>query len=310
MQTNSHSNRGGLKLRHYSWKAIDPGVVYANRLVCEPGFVFGPRTIQDHQFIYVVKGKGTARIQDRAYRLSAGDLVYYGPDIVHEFQADLQEPFVVYGLHFALFRSDAPEASPFPVGIRSAAFDEQDTYRKQNALIIGNEPGSVFEIPEYGRPGEWVHHFFAMFVKLHHARDELSFIHIRAVFIELLVKLARWANRERHVRGEHAETVLRVRKLLEQHADQAYDRKWLYQWSSYHENHLARLFHQLAGMSPHDYHQKQKLELAQKWLRETSLPIGDIAARLHFSSIHYFSKWFRNAVGTAPTSYRRDHKLI
>ncbi len=293
---------------HYSWKGIDPGVVYANRLACEPGFVFGPRVIQDHQFIYIIKGEGKATIQDRMYRVKSGDLIYYGPDIVHQFQADARDPFVVYGLHFSLFRTSAQEKIYSPAGIRAANFDEHTELK--NELILGESKESFILVPEFGCPGNWIEHYFSHLVKLHQTRDDISYIQSRAAFTELLVKLAQWVRQERNINNQQAETALQVRKQLQQHAAKAYDRKWLYQWTSYHENHAARLFHAQFGISPHEYHQQEKLFLAQKLLRETNLPIGKIATKLHFSNIHYFSRWFRTGTGMTATAYRLMNRFI
>lgn len=88
-----------------------------------------------------------------------------------------------------------------------------------------------------------------------------------------------------------------MKKLLEERAALPYSREWLHQWTLYHENHAARIFHQYTGVSPHEYHMIKKNNRAQKLLQDTPIQIAQIAEQLHFSSIHYFSKAFKKFTG-------------
>lgn len=287
----------------FSWKEIDPCLVYANLLPCEPGFVFGPRTIQDHQFICVVQGKGTARIQNRTCEATEGDLFYYGPGVVHEFRADVKEPFVVYGLHFSLFRSPEIEAG-YPDGIRDADFRDD---QRENRLFLGEPPATLFQLPEHCRPSAGILSLFPKLLELYDQHDDFSILQSRAKIIELLTGLSAWSRQRSLLLSE---PVRRLKECLEENAEKPYDRKWLSERTSYHEEHAARLFREFMGVSPHDYHIRQKLFRAQQLLQGTDLSVTDIAQRLHLSSIHYFSKLFKKANGISPLEYRNLRKLI
>jgi AraC-like DNA-binding protein len=295
-------------LPQYSWKALDPCIVFVNLLPCKPGFSFGPRVIADHQFIYVLRGKGTARIQNRSYEAGSGDLFYYGPDIAHEFHADIDEPFVVYGLHFSLFRSMSPEAAAFPTGIRNAAFS--DTSSPESLLILGETPSHRFQMPEQSHPGLWIHDYFARLLDRYQQRDELAVFQSRAILMELLVSLAHRPTPRHGLDSDRSRLMEHLQTLLEKHVESPYSQEWLRQWTSYHENHAARLFRRYTGMSPHDYHIRQKIRFARQLLQETALPVTSIAERLHFSGIHYFSKLFKQLTGVSPTQYRRQRNQI
>lgn len=117
------------------WSELQPIVNYANRLRCELGFRFGPRVIYDHQFIYVLKGAGTANIEGRHYHAKEGDLFYYGPHIVHTFQADDRDPFELLGIHFML-AADLADAKK-PVGIGEPSQKGIAHQESMNKVCIG-----------------------------------------------------------------------------------------------------------------------------------------------------------------------------
>jgi len=69
--------------------------------------------------------------------------------------------------------------------------------------------------------------------------------------------------------------------------------------------YLSRTFKKEEGISLMEYIQAQKMELACKFLRETNLPVSEVAARLGYSNFSYFSQLFRRATGSTPAVYRK-----
>lgn len=66
-----------------------------------------------------------------------------------------------------------------------------------------------------------------------------------------------------------------------------------------------RLFRAAFGVSPKAYWTRHRLGMAQAMLTGTAMPIGDIADRLGFSDIYYFSRWFRQHAGATARSFRQ-----
>ena len=64
------------------------------------------------------------------------------------------------------------------------------------------------------------------------------------------------------------------------------------------------VFKKSYGCTPYDYVIKMKLQNAQVLLRSTYLPIREIADRLGFCSVSYFSDFFKGQTGTTPREYR------
>jgi AraC family transcriptional regulator len=69
--------------------------------------------------------------------------------------------------------------------------------------------------------------------------------------------------------------------------------------------HFSRAFKQSMGMTPTNYIAERRIERAKKLMRETELPIVEIALRSGFSSQSHFTTSFRRLVGVTPRSFRK-----
>ncbi|MEO7718932.1 MAG: AraC family transcriptional regulator [Capsulimonas sp.] len=72
---------------------------------------------------------------------------------------------------------------------------------------------------------------------------------------------------------------------------------------------LRRRFKEATGMSPYQFVLESRLIRARAMLRETDLPLKQIADRLGYESVHYFTRQFRSAAGLPPGEYRKRLRL-
>lgn len=289
---------------HISWSQLDPVVTHANLLPCSPGLQFGPRCIEEHQFIYVVSGKGQARIGDEEYKASAGDLFYYGPRVPHLFRADESKPFTVYGVHFSLKGDLREQPLLAPVVVRNlAGFPDVSP---EHELVIGS-PEKRLHIPARTRDCAWAESVIAEMTTDFERYDEISGQHNRARMLLFFIRL------REHLLPQAAkqdQTMRHMKQELARHAERPYERTWLKEWTHYHEDHAARLFARTYGISPHQYHLRQKLQRAKRYLASTELSISEITEQTQFGSIHYFSRMFKQHTGLSPSAFRKQSRTI
>lgn len=72
---------------------------------------------------------------------------------------------------------------------------------------------------------------------------------------------------------------------------------------------LTRLLKRALGVSPQQYVQARRIDLARKLLRESELSLTDIALELGFSSQSHFTTVFRALTGHTPRTFRERHDL-
>lgn len=68
--------------------------------------------------------------------------------------------------------------------------------------------------------------------------------------------------------------------------------------------HFARSFKEAFGVPPHRYLLTRRIERATALLRETGLPITDIAFQTGWESLGTFGRTFRDVTGESPSEFR------
>lgn len=77
------------------------------------------------------------------------------------------------------------------------------------------------------------------------------------------------------------------------------------------EAHFARSFKDAFGIPPHRYLLTRRIERAKALLRDTDLPVTDIAFQTGWSSLGTFGRTFRDVTGETPGELRaREKKAI
>ena len=69
---------------------------------------------------------------------------------------------------------------------------------------------------------------------------------------------------------------------------------------------MSQLFKKEKGVTMQQYHNSVRMDEACRLLCSTLMSIGEIADKLGFSDVLYFSRCFRNYTGKSPSAYRKD----
>jgi len=74
--------------------------------------------------------------------------------------------------------------------------------------------------------------------------------------------------------------------------------------------HFARSFKEAFGAPPHRYLLTRRIERAKALLRDTDLPITDVAFQTGWSSLGTFGRIFRDVTGESPSELRRRERSV
>jgi transcriptional regulator GlxA family with amidase domain len=105
-----------------------------------------------------------------------------------------------------------------------------------------------------------------------------------------------------------------LRRLLraKDHMDAASHEEWpvarLARVSGVSEAHFARSFKDAFGVPPHRYLLTRRIERAKALLRDTDLPITEIAFQTGWNSLGTFGRIFRDITGESPSELRAREK--
>ncbi len=71
-------------------------------------------------------------------------------------------------------------------------------------------------------------------------------------------------------------------------------------------SYLTTLFHKNLQISPGEYIRRSKLQESKQMIRENDLNFTEIAAALQYSTVHHFSRQFKEKFGITPTEYAKS----
>ena len=71
-------------------------------------------------------------------------------------------------------------------------------------------------------------------------------------------------------------------------------------------SYMTALFHKNLQISPGEYIRRIKIQESKQMIREGNMNFTEIAAALHYSTVHHFSRQFKEKFGITPTEYAKS----
>ena len=98
--------------------------------------------------------------------------------------------------------------------------------------------------------------------------------------------------------------LLRAKDRMDAASHEEWPVRRLARVSGVSEAHFARSFKQAFGVPPHRYLLTRRIARATALLRDTDLPITEIALRTGWTSLGTFGRTFRDITGESPAAFR------
>ena len=70
-------------------------------------------------------------------------------------------------------------------------------------------------------------------------------------------------------------------------------------------SYLTALFHKHLQIAPGEYIRRIKLQESKQMIRENAMNFTEIATALQYSTVHHFSRQFKEKFGMTPTEYAK-----
>ena len=102
--------------------------------------------------------------------------------------------------------------------------------------------------------------------------------------------------------------LLRAKDRMDAASHEEWPVRRLARVSDVSEAHFARSFKEAFGVPPHRYLLTRRIERATALLRDTDLPITEIAFQTGWSSLGTFGRTFRDVTGESPGEFRARDK--
>jgi AraC-like DNA-binding protein len=96
----------------------------------------------------------------------------------------------------------------------------------------------------------------------------------------------------------------RIREYIDAHLEEKIGLEALATMAGLSTHHFARAFRQSVGVPPHSYLLRRRLAHVERMLRETQMPLSEIALAAGFSDHSHLARHFRRHTGMAPSFAR------
>ena len=244
----------------------------------ERGFIFPGEAHPMLELTYVDQGSLHSVVDGQETVLTQGELMIYGPNQWHMQYADVDV---------------APRYVTFSFDLETTELD----------LLINRK----FKIPQRSA--------FLLQQLLHEQdrMDKYSSDLITSLLTQFLIMLLRSNETPDDTRlkasnSVHSENeiIRRAQQYISSHVREKLSVPAVARMVDVSPSYLTALFHKNLQISPGEYIRRIKLQESKQMIRENSMNFSEIAAALQYSTVHHFSRQFKDKFGITPTEYAKS----
>jgi AraC-like DNA-binding protein len=288
--------------------AIRPVVNFANFTTSPVGFSWGPRTIPDCQFVHVVSGSAEVFMNGATRVINSGDTVFYGMDTPHRIVVSQDHPCTFYSIHFSWDRVLADPIHPISA----------DSVITDCSIEDLEKHGPAYNVTMEGYGKVWIPHFFnipkienlmAPIVREYMMAEAGYAFMMRGHLYLLLMEIIRGLMSNRILGSEQGKKITAVLEAMKKEPDRSWTTKQLARIGGYHPTYFAALFKEAIGHAPKHFLILERIRQAKTLLLELDT-IESTADKLGYSSVHYFSRHFKEVTGYTPSEYKKRSAFL
>lgn len=237
----------------------------------------------DHELYYLVNGSTKYFIDDKIFSIESGNFVIIPAGINHKTDS---ENCLVNERILVSFKSDT---------FSCEALNVLDSLFKESVIYI---PNSKLEMIE---------NVFSKIENEYKIRDTYSEYMINSHIEEILILMARYRQDFSPNLPDTDKIIHKISKYITKNYTQDLSLEKLSRIFSLSSAHLSRRFKAVAGIGINEYITYVRLSNAERLLKESDLPITEIAGMCGFNDSNYFSTVFKKAKGVTPLKF--SHKF-
>lgn len=247
-------------------------------------YIYSNHSHQHMEIDYVLNGRGMITFPDANITLHAGECIIILSNISHGFIVDGNQSCC----------------------IRQFEFDGPIEQSEVSSMLSGIEPSYYkFTGCEEISLCLWQLHQYSLHTDKY--QKELFSLEFR----KLLILLLRYRKKaEMEMQYAHSHIVKQVLQILTENYCREIDLEQLAKDFYISSSYLRRIFFKEIGFSAMDYITMLRMEQAKRLLKDSSLSVSEIAARIGYSSLPFFSSQFKHKIGLTPTTFRQQSKQL
>jgi len=272
---------------------------FTGRLLHSSRWIEPLRVIYDHELVLFTKGRFRVEILGKNYDCPASSFIIIPPGAWHITwnvgQVTGERLWSHFDWVYQRPNANAPGITFHPARPKSWFYRTAPAFIPRTILHgTIRTPGQVYDL----------HDRLQQRQTLGSRHDRFA---SRALLLELLIHLLDVEEKPAVSTNRHSWLASRVRERLKTAVEDRGDIPPIQSMLSefhYSYAHLCRLFRMEYGISPLKYVHALRIDRAKLLLRDTTLNVSEIAAKIGFRDLSYFCQLFRKMTGAAPLAYR------
>ena len=249
---------------------------------------------EHYELYYLVSGERQYFIQDRSYRVQAGDLVLVNSNQIHK------------AFHCADDAHTSHER--ILVEISSGVFEAFGNFFPDiDFRSFFAEHFGVFHLDKDERR-EVERLLYSMTQEMKKGEVGASAL-VRMKLMELLTLLVRMQNNtmqeDAAPEDPKRQKVQEVARFLSENYSAPLQLEEIASCAYVNKYYLCHIFKEVTGLTLREYLNLCRIRQAQKLLRESSRSVTEISEEIGYDSVNYFGKVFKEYMGITPLQYRR-----
>ncbi|MDD3340010.1 MAG: AraC family transcriptional regulator [Lachnospiraceae bacterium] len=247
------------------------------------------------EFLCVDKGEVIVRAGEQTHTLKRGDIIFHKPNEFHDVLANGQ---IAPNLVVITFKCNTPAMSFFENKILS--INEEDRLLLANIIAESRKTfSSRLDDPYMERLEKIPNHVFGseQYIKLY-------------LELFLLNLIRRYTNNADVTEVSNAvkttgdaDSFSRIVLYMQNHLDSHITIEKICKDNLIGRSHLQKIFREQCNMGIIEYFSKMKIDNAKHLIRGQRMNFTQIADQLGYTSIHYFSRQFKQITGMTPSEY-------
>ena len=242
----------------------------------EKGFFFAGEQHPVLELTYVDQGTMHSVTDGQELVLEQGDMVLYGPNQWHMQYADIDV---------------APRYVTISFEVQDGSFEDL-----LNRKLRPTQAGVTL---------------IQQMIREQDRMDAYSIDMIAAQLTQLLLLLRRHQEPTAKLMASNSlnsenEIICRAQQYISSHIREKLSVPYVARMVDVSPSYMTALFHKNLQISPGEYIRRIKIQESKQMIREGNMNFTEIAEALHYSTVHHFSRQFKDKVGFTPTEYAKS----
>jgi AraC-like DNA-binding protein len=238
---------------------------------------------EQHILIYCHDGCGSAQIKGVEYFIEQGDFFIVPMRQAHIYQADENNPWTIYWVHFKGPAADA-----------IVSMIEKKTKSFKGFISSNQQP---------------INQFNEIYNQLERGYSNDNLIYANLSFCHFLASIIYNNKLPGAAKNQEQDEIDKAIDYLADRIDQILSLEEIAESVHLSSSHFSYVFKRKTGFSPIEYFNHLKVQKACQYLLFTNLRIKEIGEKVGISDPYYFSRMFTKIMGMSPKEYKDKRYL-